>query len=45
MFVAGLIEAFGRQLINNDLIRYGIGGIMLIIWLVYFFMPRKEADQ
>jgi len=45
MFVAGLIEAFGRQLINNDFIRYGIGGAMLIFWLVYFFLPRKEADQ
>jgi uncharacterized membrane protein SpoIIM required for sporulation len=45
MFVAGLIEAFGRQLINNDFIRYGIGGAMLIFWLVYFYLPRKEADQ
>ncbi len=45
MFVAGLIEAFGRQLINNDWIRYGIGGSMLIFWLVYFFLPRKSPEQ
>lgn len=45
MFVAGLIEAFGRQLINNDWIRYGIGGSMLIFWLVYFFLPRKSLEQ
>lgn len=44
MFVAGLIEAFGRQLINNDWLRYGIGGSMLIFWLLYFFIPRRELN-
>ncbi|MEP3654239.1 MAG: stage II sporulation protein M [Litorimonas sp.] len=44
MFVAGLIEGFGRQLINNDWVRYGIGGSMLVFWLVYFFLPRKALD-
>ena len=41
MFVAGLIEGFGRQLIQNDWLRYGIGAMMLIFWLTYFFLPRK----
>ncbi len=45
MFVAGLIEAFGRQLIKNDWLRYGIGGSMLILWLVYFFLPRKALNS
>lgn len=41
MFVAGLLEGFGRQLIQNDWLRYGIGTMMLIFWLTYFFLPRK----
>ncbi len=41
MFVAGLLEGFGRQLIQNDWLRYGIGAMMLIFWLTYFFLPRK----
>ena len=45
MFVAGLIEGFGRQLIQNDWLRYGIGGSMLVFWLLYFFLPRKALDQ
>jgi len=45
MLVAGLIEGFGRQLIDNDWIRYGVGGSMLIFWLLYFFLPRKALEQ
>jgi len=44
MLVAGVIEGFGRQLINDDWLRYGIGGSMLIFWLLYFFLPRKPLD-
>lgn len=39
---AALLEGFGRQLINSDLIRYMIAGGTLIIWLAYFYMPRRE---
>lgn len=45
MFVAGLLEGFGRQLIQNDWLRYGIGGTMLTFWLLYFFLPRKALEQ
>ena len=45
MFVAGLIEGFLRQLIQSDGLRYAIGGIMLLFWLFYFFMPRKQSDE
>jgi len=45
MFVAGLLEGFGRQLIQNDWIRYGIGGFMLTFWLLYFFLPRKALSE
>jgi len=42
LLVAGLLEGFGRQLIQNDWVRYGIGGGMLLFWLLYFFLPRKS---
>jgi len=45
MFVAGLLEGFGRQLIQNDWIRYGVGGFMLTFWMLYFFLPRKALEQ
>jgi uncharacterized membrane protein SpoIIM required for sporulation len=45
MFVAGVLEGFGRQLIQNDWLRYGIGGAMLAFWLTYFFLPRKALSQ
>jgi len=44
MFIAGILEGFGRQLIQNDWARYGIGGLMLTLWLIYFFLPRKALD-
>ena len=44
MLVAGLLEGFGRQLIQNDFLRYGIGGAMLTFWLLYFFLPRDFDD-
>jgi len=44
MFVAGLLEGFGRQLIQNDWIRYGVGGFMLTFWMLYFFLPRKALE-
>lgn len=40
MFVAGLLEGFGRQLINSDFLRYGVGAVMLALWLFYFYAPR-----
>ena len=41
LFFAGLLEGFGRQLITNDFVRYGIGLGTLMIWLVYFYGPRR----
>jgi len=45
LFFAGLLEGFGRQLITNDLVRYGIGFSTLTIWLVYFYGPRHHEDH
>ena len=41
LFFAGLLEGFGRQLITNDFVRYGIGLGTLMVWLVYFYGPRR----
>lgn len=41
LFVAGLLEGFGRQLIQDDLARYAIAVGMLLVWLGYFYWPRK----
>ncbi len=43
LFVAGLLEGFGRQLINNDIARYGIGFGTALMWLVYFYAPRRKG--
>jgi uncharacterized membrane protein SpoIIM required for sporulation len=44
LFAAGLLEGYGRQLITSDTLRYLIGAGMLILWLVYFYGPRRRAD-
>jgi hypothetical protein len=38
--VAGLLEGIGRQTIEADAMRYGIGIGALLLWLVYFFGLR-----
>ena len=45
LMVAGLLEGIGRQRIDVDAIRYAIGGAMLLLWLVYFYAPRKAAPH
>lgn len=42
MMVAGLLEGFGRQLINSMPMRFAVGGAMLAFWLVYFYLPRAS---
>ncbi len=44
LFLAGLLEGYGRQLITNDFIRYIVGFSTLGLWLAYFYMPR-EIDE
>lgn len=41
--VAGLLEGLGRQLIEATPVRYGIGLLMLLFWLAYFYLPRKAG--
>lgn len=45
LFFAGLLEGFGRQLITNDLARYGIGLGTLTIWCLYFYGPRRDEGE
>jgi uncharacterized membrane protein SpoIIM required for sporulation len=40
LFLAGLLEGFGRQLITTDWVRYTIGFSTLAMWLAYFYIPR-----
>lgn len=42
LLVAGLLEGFGRQLITGDVVRYLIGGTMLLFWIAYFYLPRRQ---
>ena len=41
LLCAGLLEGFGRQLIIDDWQRYTIGGILLVFWCAYFYLPRR----
>ena len=39
--VAAMLEGFGRQEITDSFTRYLIGGIALISWLLFFYIPRE----
>lgn len=46
LFVAGLLEGYGRQLITDPLLRYAIAAGMLALWVGYFTLagrPRTRA--
>jgi uncharacterized membrane protein SpoIIM required for sporulation len=43
LFVAGLIEGFGRQLIQADAARYMIALATLAAWVAYFYWPRRAS--
>jgi uncharacterized membrane protein SpoIIM required for sporulation len=41
LLAAGVLEGFGRQLITDTLLRYGVGTLMLLFWLGYYYTPRR----
>lgn len=43
LFFAGLLEGFGRQMITSDLARYLIAAGTGVLWLAYFYGPRRKA--
>jgi uncharacterized membrane protein SpoIIM required for sporulation len=45
LFFAGLLEGFGRQLVQADWARFAIAGATAIFWLGYFYLPRREARR
>lgn len=42
LFVAGLLEGFARQLVQNDLVRLGVAAATAAGWGVYFYWPRRR---
>ncbi len=42
LVIAAILEGFGRQLINSDEVRYTIAGFTLLLWLAYFYLPRRS---
>lgn len=42
LFVAGLLEGFGRQLIVETWARYAVAGVTGLIWFAYFYGPRRS---
>lgn len=45
LMVAGLLEGIGRQTVQEDALRYGIGAAALLGWLAYFYLPRRREDR
>lgn len=43
LFVAGLLEGFGRQLIADTALRYAVAAFTGVVWLGYFYAPRRSA--
>jgi uncharacterized membrane protein SpoIIM required for sporulation len=41
LFVAGLLEGFARQLVQNDIARLSIAAASAVAWGVYFYWPRR----
>ena len=41
LIMAGMLEGFGRQLIQSTALRYTIGGTLLAFWVLYFYLPRR----
>jgi uncharacterized membrane protein SpoIIM required for sporulation len=42
--VAGALEGIGRQLITNDLARYGVALTSAIVWGYYLYVPRRQRE-
>jgi uncharacterized membrane protein SpoIIM required for sporulation len=45
LLVAGLLEGIGRQTVQSDAMRYGIGLAALAGWLTYYYLPRRREGH
>ncbi len=45
LFVAAALEGFARQLIRDDLLRFGVAATMLLAWMAFFYLPRPAASN
>lgn len=43
LLVAGVLEGIGRQTVQGDLLRFGIGGAALLGWFAYFYLPGRNG--
>lgn len=44
LFVAGVLEGVGRQMITNDLARYAVAATSAVVWGLYLYLPRRAAS-
>lgn len=42
LLFAGVLEGYARQLITEDILRYGIGLSLLLLWMMYLYLPRQR---
>lgn len=45
LVIAGILEGFFRQLVDNTPGRFAIGGFMLVFWIAYFFAFRGNGNR
>lgn len=45
LVIAALLEGFARQLVDETLGRFAVGGFMLMLWCAYFFAYRSGSGQ
>lgn len=43
LFAAGLLEGFGRQVVETDSARFAIALATGLFWLGYYYLPRRET--
>ncbi|MBP6011452.1 MAG: stage II sporulation protein M [Alphaproteobacteria bacterium] len=43
LFIAGILEGFGRQLITSDALRYTIAAVSAVAWFTYFYRGDRRG--
>ena len=43
--VAGLLEGIARQMITDTGLRYAIAFLAILLWALYFYLPRDHEDE